>query len=88
MTDPRENLYVDFCPISVRNHFQVFAEMKAHPDSLRLAQLFATAPDLIVVLKALYDEIQEYDIAYEGSELLEIMSDAKRAIAKAEGKPL
>lgn len=53
-----------------------------------LRQQSAAAPDLIAALKALHAEVQKYNIGHEGSELLEIMSDAQSAIAKAEGKPL
>lgn len=49
------------------------------------ARLIAAAPEMYDALKRLWLEIQRYEhIGHEGSELLEVMSDAREAIAKAE----
>ena len=47
------------------------------------AQLISAAPDLYEALESLWTDIQRYGIGHEGSELLEIMSDARAALKKA-----
>lgn len=53
----------------------------------RLARrrLNAAAPALYRNLKALWSEVKRYNIGYEGSELLEIMSDARTSLSRARG---
>lgn len=51
------------------------------------AYLIAAAPDLLEACKAIWGAVVAYQrIGFEGSELLEVMSDVKAAIAKAEGR--
>ncbi len=48
------------------------------------ARLIAAAPNLLANLKALWHAVAKYDsIGFEGSELLEVMSDARQAIEDA-----
>ena len=55
----------------------------------RLARrrLHAAAPALYRTLKALWKQIARYqNIGHEGSELLEVMSDAREILARARGE--
>jgi hypothetical protein len=54
-------------------------------DEYGIARLMATAPELLEALESLWKQVQRYNIGHEGSELLEVMSDARAAIAKAKG---
>lgn len=55
------------------------------PTTSANASLIAAAPDLYAALQALREEIARYpNLGHEGSELLECMSDARAALAKAE----
>jgi hypothetical protein len=51
------------------------------------AHLIAAAPELYEALESLWTEIAKYpNIGHEGSNLLEVMSDARSALAKARGE--
>ncbi len=53
---------------------------------LRLA---GKAPELYITLRALFAEISKYNrIGFEGSELLELMSEAREMLAAAVGEPV
>ncbi len=53
-------------------------------EDLANARLIASAPKLLHNLKALWHAVAKYDgIGQEGSELLEVMSDARQAIEDA-----
>ncbi len=50
------------------------------------ARLIAAAPELLEVAQLIVQWAKDNDRGHEGSELLEILSETSRAIAKAEGK--
>jgi hypothetical protein len=56
-------------------------------ERLEDARLIAAAPELYDALEALRSEVERYairfDLGYEGSNLLEVMSDARAALQKA-----